>query len=962
MTNNEVIHGFILENRRYVEELSIEVFEFKHILSGAKTVYVKADDKNLVFAIGFITPPVDNTGVSHIIEHSLLCGSKKYPLKEPFVNLLKSSLATFLNAFTSNDWTMYPCASQTPKDFDNLVSVYLDAVFNPLSVEDAKAFLQEGWHYEIYEKDAPLSIKGVVYNEMKGATSSVGDILYQATMEQMYKDTSYRFNAGGDPLYIPDLSYEMYKDFYHKHYTPENALTFFYGDLNIEEKLEMLDREYFSKYKKQNINIIIENQKPHISLDNIKEYPLDKNEDENGNNNISLCYAFSNHENKEELIAGSILFSTLLSGNNSPIKKALLDAKLGENIIYSFDDSFVVPHLYLRLKKTSLNSYKKFKEVFEDEVRKIVSKGIDKDLLLATLNHYEFIDKEFDSGRDPKGLLIMLNLMECFVHNEDLLDKLNFATYYKNIREKIDTDYFEKLLDKYILNSNHHVSCLCKPSKTLEEKLEKEHNEKLDKIKRNMTNDELEKIVKQSKELLAYQNSKDSEENLKKMPRISLKDISKDITCSEVKDLKHKDYRLHYQEMNTNKIAYLELYFDLNKVSYEDLPYLYLLERLFVNVSTKKYKALDLSKVIKTYLGEFDFSKTVYGKAKDVAKPYFVVRASALDINIAYMSKLVHEVMYNSKFLSREVKRILSQKVDYLKQDLLENGMNNATLEARKSLSKASNIAYRWSRGEFVYKFMKNLLDNYDHKSLVLKLNSLIEDIFNKDNVDIFIGGDKKIIKETKKSLKYLKLKDNKVDNKLEVKPIEKESGAFIMQSDVSYNVLTSNIEDFGYSYNGKFIVLSQIANLDYLWNNVRVKGGAYGSGLSIDKTGTVAFNSYRDPNVRSTYEVFLDFAKYLRNYKVSKDELESYIVSAIGGFESPMSTPSKFFAWNSNYMLGVDKEKIKQTKKEILSTKVKDIKEFARIFDIVNNDNCKFTFGNSKAILDAKFDNIKRL
>lgn len=326
------------------------------------------------------------------------------------------------------------------------------------------------------------------------------------------------------------------------------------------------------------------------------------------------------------------------------------------------------------------------------------------------------------------------------------------------------------------------------------------------------------------------------------------------------------------------------------------------------------------------------------------------------------MCKLIHEVIYNSKFNTKEVKRILSQKVEFLKQDLLENGMSNATLEARKSLSKASNIAYRWARGEYVYKFMKNLLDNYDHKALVNKLTSLINDIFNKDNVDIFIGGDKEIIKKTKASLKHLKLKDNKVEDKLIVKPIEEESGAFIMQSDVSYNVLTANIEDYGYTYSGKFMVLSQIANLDYLWNNVRVLGGAYGSGLSIDKTGTVAFNSYRDPNVKSTYEVFESITTYFKKFKPSKEEFESYIVSTIGGFDAPTSTPSKIFSWNSNYMLGINKEKIKQTKKEILSTKIKDIKEFSKIFEIVKNNNCKFTFGNSKAILDAKFDNIKKL
>ena len=487
MEINEIKYGFKLLSIKRIDDIDATLYQYEHLKSGGLVVYLANDDTNCCAAFGFRTLPEDSTGVCHIIEHSLLCGSKKYPLKEPFVNLLKGSLATFLNAFTASDWTMYPFASQTPKDFDNILKVYADACFNPLSIIDNKPFLQEGWHLELVNEDDTPSYKGVVYNEMKGAMSSVNRVLTQATNEAMYKDTAYRFNSGGEPDDIPTLTYEAYKDFYRRHYNPQNCMTFFYGKLNIEDKLKFLDEEYFDKYDKTDKEIYIEVQKPLIDLDYEKEYEIGPDEDVKDNTYISLCYGLGEYNNYEEFLAMCILSDALLTKNDSPVKKALLDAKLGQDVVVDLDSDNIVPALHIYLEKTNPDKKKAFKELFENEIRKLVENGIDKDLLLATINHSEFKDKEADFGRMAKGISFAMTMMGSFNYKGDLASHLEFSKHYKTFKEELNNGYFEKLLDKYILNSKHNVEVMVVPSKTLGPKKKEAMDKKMAELKETLS-------------------------------------------------------------------------------------------------------------------------------------------------------------------------------------------------------------------------------------------------------------------------------------------------------------------------------------------------------------------------------------------------------------------------------------------------------------------------------------------
>ena len=661
MNINEIKYGFKLLAIHDVKDINSKLYHYIHEKSGGNLYHLENDDTNCCFAIGFRTLPQDSTGVCHIIEHSLLCGSEKYPLKEPFVNLLKTSLATFLNAFTASDWTMYPFASQTPKDFDNILSIYCDAVFRPLSVIDPKPFLQEGWHLELNNKDELPQYKGVVYNEMKGAMSSVDRVLAQATQEAMYPNTIYRHNSGGEPDVIPELTYEDYKAFYHKHYTPQNAMTYFYGNLDIESKLKFLDEEYFSKFDRVDEEIRIENQEPIIDLSYEKDNQIGQDEDVKDNTYMSLCYGLDSYDNYEELMAMQILNDALLGKNDAPVKKALLDAKLGQNVGAYLDDGNMIPALHISLQKSNKDKKELFKETFENAIIDVVEIGSDKKLLLATINYFEFKDKELDMGRMPKGLVFAMSMMGSFNYYGDILSHLEFSKHYEKFRREIDNGYFEKLLEKYILNSKHNVQVVCNPSKTLGQEKEAKMNALMKKIKDSMSEQEIEELIKVNQDLAVYQNHVDTKEELDTLPKLNLKDIPSTINFLDSKEITLKKMKGFTHTLNTNKIAYTRLYFNLDVLTEEELPYVFLLEQLYLNVPTRKYSSLELTNLVKTYLGDLSFRTLSLSKSRSECKLYLGVSSSALVDNVNYIPLLLNEVLLKSKFTKNEVKQVLTQ-------------------------------------------------------------------------------------------------------------------------------------------------------------------------------------------------------------------------------------------------------------------------------------------------------------
>ena len=962
MKLNEIKYGFRLVEEKKINDLNSIMYRYEHIKSGGMVVHVANDDTNCCFAIGFRTLPQDSTGVCHIIEHSLLCGSKKYPLKEPFVNLLKSSLATFLNAFTAYDWTMYPFASQTPRDFDNILSIYLDAVFNPLSMVDEKPFLQEGWHLELLNEDDIPSYKGVVYNEMKGAMSSVDEVLVQATLAAMYKDTFYKNNSGGDPDVIPSLTYEAYKEFYKKHYTPQNAMTYFYGKLDIEDKLKFLDENYFANFDKSEEEIVIIPQSAHIDTNYEVDYEIGEDEEIKDNTYMSLCYGLDHYNNFEEFLAMNILCDALLSKNNSPLKKAILDAKLGQNVECRIDDDNIIPALHIYLQKTNKNKKEEFKNIFENSVREIVKNGIDKDLLLASINRFEFRDKELDMGRMPKGLVFAMNMMGSFNYRGDLASHLEFSEHYKTLREGLNNGYFEKLLVKYILNSNHYVQVVANPSKELAKVKKAKMDALMKSIKEKMSKDEVKALINKNKELLKYQNHVDTKKELDTLPKLKLRDVPKNVNFLDSKKSKIGGMNAITHEINTNDIAYLRMYFDMNKVSFEELPYVALLKRLFLNVSTHKHSALELNNIVKTYLGELSFTQLCTSITSDTYNFKFKISASALKENINYIPELINEVLLHSKFTKKEVYQILKQLFNDLKQDIIGNGMRLATQMAKSHYSKESALAVQGLSGPKLYEQLNNLANNFNFVELNNKLKDICKRLFNKKNVLVSLSGDKDTISNLKSAVSNIKLPRKEYENILIVNLESPSKEALVIPSGVSYNSLANSLDKMDLKYHGSYNVLMQIVNYDYLWSEVRVKGGAYGCGLSIARNGDVAFGSFRDPNVVNTYEVFKNLPNYLNNYKASKEEFVSYIIGTMSGFDVPASTPLTIDVADLNFLNGATKKTKIEIKKQIMSTKIEDIKAMSKIFETLKDGSSEYTIGNSDKINEYKFDKIKNI
>lgn len=961
MEINEIYSGFRLVKKTKISELDANLLEFKHEKSGGTLTYIECNDTNKSFMAGFKTLPNDSTGVCHIIEHTVLCGSKKFPLKEPFVNLLKGSMSTFLNAMTAYDWTAYPVASQNDKDFHNLMETYLDAVFAPISVLDPKPFLQEGWHYELLNKDDDLTIKGVVYNEMKGAMSSVDSQLCELILKRMYKDSGYGVNSGGNPKDIPNLTYEAYKEFYHKHYHPENALLVLYGKMDILSQLEFIDKEYLSYYKASGQRLKIEEPKPLIDLDYEEDYAISNSEKVENNSYIGMSFALPKSSDVEGNLAFSILRDVLFATNDSPLKKALLALNLCDDIEAAIDDDCIIPSFQISIKKTDKKNKKLFYDAFISECKKYVENGLDKNALLATINFAEFKHKELDMGTMPKGVIFALNLMQAFNYDVSLDSALIADKYFKEFKKHLNDDYFEKLIEKYFINSNHYVIVTLNPSSTLEAENEKHFKEKMTNIKASMTNDEIENLVKQTSDLIEYQSSVDTIENLRKLPALDVSDIDLDVNKLNTKVLKEGNVTNIIHEFNTNGIGYLNVYFDLKSLTEDEFNYAAVLPSLLIALDTKNYKASELQNFIKTYLGGINFNISISSNKNGNYNAYLKLQSSALDENIDYISKAINEIILNTIYDEKKVSVILNQVKNNVKENIIQNGMYIAMIEAQavdvKSAKLRSNLI-----GKNRYEFLNHAITNVG--DFISNLENVIKRVFNKNNMLVSFSGSNETIKALKKEVSLFELESKENVQALDVCLNSKIKRALVIPSEVSYNAKTFNLDESNFEYDGALQILSHIVRYDYLWNKVRVLGGAYGCTMQVSNvTKEITLGSFRDPNCKNTYDVYDNLVKYLTDFNPSKEEFNSYLIGAIGAYDQPASNSVLINNADSNFICGITDEDRIKTKKEMINTTVDKIKSYAKLFELFATNGSCYTIGNQNAIEAAHiFDEIKEL
>jgi Predicted Zn-dependent peptidases, insulinase-like len=945
---NKTYHGFKLLRQEEVKELNSTAMLFEHTKSGARLFNLKNDDDNKVFSISFRTPPKDSTGLPHILEHSVLCGSRKFPLKDPFVELVKGSLNTFLNAMTFSDKTMYPVASRNDKDFLNLMDVYLDAVFYPNIYKYPEIFMQEGWHYELENKDDSINYKGVVYNEMKGAFSSPESVLSRKIQETLFPDTPYGKESGGDPDVIPRLSLEEFLAFHKKYYHPSNSYIFLYGNGDIIEYLKFIDGEYLEAFDRLAVDSRIPVQSSFSSLKEIvEEYPISEDEDESGKAFLSLNFAMGRSTDRELYLAFEVLEHLLLETPAAPLKKALIDAEIGKDVMGKFDNSILQPVFSVIVKNSDVSKKDRMKGVVFDTLRKLVKDGIDKELIEASVNVKEFDLREADFRGFPKGLLYNIKAMDSWLYDEDPVMHLEFEPALAKVKTAMDSRYFEDLIEKYILNNNHSTMLILKPSKGFAEASAREVREELARFKAGLDDEEIEKIIKDTVSLKKRQNESDSAEDMRTIPLLELKDIKKEAEELPIVEKKENGVKVLSHPLFTNGIAYLNLLFDTTSVRQEMIPYIGLLAEVIGKIDTEKYSYGSLANQINIHTGGIRLRSEVYTeKGNDsLYYPKITVRSKALIDRMPKLTELIGEMVGHSKFEDKKrLKEIIMEVKSRIEMAISDRGHAVAYRRLYSYFSPTGKYTEILTGLDF-YKFIAGLEKHFDSMAgeIIKNLNEVSSSIFNKSNLLVSI---------TASEEDYGKFKDNfdTILNSIGDERAEKQEYKFNLSPDnegmltpgkIQYVAKGYNFIKLGHKYSGSLQVLETIGGYDYLWNNVRVQGGAYGVFISFDRNGNMYMVSYRDPNLKETLSVYDGMGDYLRKFDVDEREMTKYIIGTMSKVDFPLTPPMKGDKATENYISHVTFEDIQRERDEVLNTKNSDIRNFAAMLnDVMKQDN----------------------
>ncbi len=954
-----------LIKEKYIDEVKSNVKLLKHTKSGARILLFENSDENKVFSIGFRTPPTDDTGVPHILEHSTLCGSKKFPVKDPFIELLKSSLNTFLNAMTYPDKTVYPVASCNDKDFANLMEVYMDAVFYPNVYIHEEIFKQEGWHYELENKDAPLIYNGVVYNEMKGAFSSPEQVVMRESMHALFPDTTYGVESGGDPLYIPNLTYEAFKNFHHRFYSPSNSYIILYGNMNMEEKLEWLDKEYLSKFDIIKVDSKIEYQKP-FSKPFEKEiyYPIGKDENPENKTYYSYNAVIGTYEDAKLNLAYQILTYALLDAPGAVLKKAIIDVGIGSDVLSIYDGGLLQPFFSIIIKDAKSKQEQVLKDVINKTLNELVTKGIDKKALQAAINYYEFKYLESDFNGEPKGLVYGLNAMETWLYDDnDPFTRLEYREQFKSLKEALNTNYYEELIKKYLLENNHVAYVTVSPSNTLGQENEEALKQKLENYKASLTEEEIEKLVADTKALKEYQATPSTKEELATIPLLTRDDIDDKVLPLYNEEINKDSVKIIKHNVDTNGIAYLNVGFNTKGVPSHLIPYVGLLQHVLTFVDTKNYNYQLLSQEININTGGITPDVKCVAVGNNDVLPLFIFETKVLYENIPFVFEILKEIITSSK-LDDEARllEILGENKSQRQMTLMGRGHVSA-LNRALSYIRSASYYNELVNGISQYQFVEDLCLNFNLKKneVVKNLNEVVKYIFRKENLIISYTG------TNDSYLDYIKdfsdaLYQDKVKTEEFKFEVNKLNEGFKTPSMVQYVARVGNFEEVG-RYTGAFQVFAMALRYDYLWMQVRVLGGAYGCMNSFTRNGNVYFVSYRDPNLDKTMDVYMNVLNYIDNFNPSPEEITKYIIGAIGMLDTPLSPKNIGNRSFTAYLQNVSYEELKQERHEGLNVTLDDIKNLRPLIEKALNDDALCVIGNENKVDESKmFKEVKNL
>ena len=948
-----------------IDELSAKAAILEHKKTKARIFALLTDDNNKVFTIGFRTPSKDSTGVAHILEHSVLCGSKKFPAKDPFVELVKGSLNTFLNAITYPDKTVYPIASCNDKDFDNLMEVYLDAVFYPNVYTEPKIFKQEGWHYEVVDENGNpdengnIILNGVVYNEMKGAFSAADSVLERSITKTLFEGHSYGEESGGDPDVIPTLTYENFLDMHSKYYHPSNSYIYLYGDMDMAKKLELIDKEYLDKFEYKFVDSKIEEVKP---LESVRErnfeYPITENQTEENATYLSWNTLVGGELDPTVYMGFQILEYVLIDAPGAPLMQALIDAGIGEDVYGGYANGIYVPYFGVTAKNSNLDRKPEFLAVIEGTLRKLAYEGLDKEAIKAAINVFEFKAREADYGSYPKGLMYGLSSFDSWLYDADPTMHLRFENIFKTLREEVENGYFESLIKKHLLDNKNTAIVTMTPKKGLTTKKDSELKEKLAEFKDTLSKEELKKIYEDTIALKKYQSEPSSEEALLKIPLLSRDDISREVKMPEYEEksvkASGKDIPVIHSKVFTSGINYMKFIFNIDFANEEEIKYLELLKEILGYIDTKKETFAALATNINLNSGGVSYSLEAYAtNANPIDFTFgFCVNAKILYGKEPWLYSTVAEVLTTSKLEDKKRIKDIIAEVLAGKDRLVSSGHMTALTRAGSYISK--ELLFKdLTKGIAYLKFLESIDIEKDFDKLYEKLTMLSKKVFNVNNLLIHTICDDKGYKHSFDGAEGLIDSLEKDDIKRERAKLlpEIKNEGFETSSMVNYVARFGNFVNHGFKYTGVLRVFKVLLSYDYLWNNIRVKGGAYGCSAVFSRSGNAGFVSYRDPNVANTNKIYEGIVDYAKNFTANDREMTKSVIGAISEMDTPLTPAGEGMKGLSAYYSKVRHEDMQKEREEVLNTSEADIRGLVPLIEAVLSDNLICAVGNADLI-----------
>ena len=932
------IQGFTVTKEKELPELSAVLYQMTHDKTGLGLVWLKRDEENKTFGIAFETLPWDDTGVFHILEHSVLCGSDKYPVKEPFVELMKSSMNTFLNAMTFQDKTMYPIASRNDKDFVNLMRVYLDAVFCPLIYSKPEIFYQEGWHYELDEQ-GNASYKGVVFNEMKGAYASADRQVHSRLNRILFPDSPYGYESGGDPVSIPDLTYEAFIDSHRRFYAPSNAYVFLDGDMDIEKILGIINDEYLCKYDRTE-RMAPPVMQPAVAGRFEGEYELAPGENLEGKMRLSFGKVIGTFADREKLIATEILARVLCGTNQSPLPKAILSAGLAEEVKMGVNDGMLQPWLMLDIKNIKEENLAAVEEMVSSKLRELAEKGLDHAQLEAVMANTEFKLRERDFGYYPQGLIFGFNVMESWLYGGEPEANLEVGDLFVELKRKMDAGYFEALIRELLLDNPHSAKVTLRPSYTAGEARREAEAKRLAAETGAWTGEDKASVAARQEKLLAWQNSQDTPEMLATIPQLALEDIpaQPEQIPTEVATLSGIPVITH--DLNAGGIVYANLYFDADSCNEEELSYLAFACNLLGKMDTASHSAEEIINKTRLLCGDFRVAPAVYTVGGDPANvtTKLSVGFSALEANLSAALELVTEVITGSVFADEAVHNILRQTKMQAFQKCVMAGhaVGFGRLAAQTS---PGGVADECTGGVTYHEWLKAREENWDFAAMNEKLSALLQRLINRNGLTVSVTG--ATAGETAALAEKLAnaLPAGKLLPKADIKPWGKRKEGIVIPADVTFAVMGGNVKSAGGEASGQLQLAAQIISLGYLWNVIRVQGGAYGAGMVARDTGLTTCHSYRDPNGAGSVESYRGCASFLRDMASQTADFTGFIIGAVAN-ASPLMTPkTKGQVGDKFYFTRTTWEDRCRTRQELLGATASDLLAIADILEKTVND-----------------------